>query len=95
LNPVPSGEDLRCRLQDIDALHDNIQQQTRERARQLDEAVSVADSFHATYKDVMRALQDIQDNLASQDSPGIDAATIGEQQKELEVGIIHCSFLPY
>ena len=50
----------------------------------------MADSFHATYKDVMRALQDIQDNLASQDSPGIDAATIGEQQKELEVGIINC-----
>ena len=45
----------------------------------------MADSFHATYKDVMRALQDIQDNLMSQDSPGIDTATIGEQQKELEV----------
>ena len=45
----------------------------------------MADSFHTTYKDVMRALQDIHDNLLSQDSPGIDVATIGEQQKELEV----------
>ena len=52
----------------------------------------MADAFHATYKDVMRALQDIQDNLISQDCPGIDVPTIGEQQKELEV---RASFLQH
>ena len=33
----------------------------------------------------MRSLRDIQDNLVSQDSPGVDPSTIAEQQRELQV----------
>ena len=46
----------------------------------------VAECFSNEYTDVIRALRDIQDNLLSQDSPGVDPSTIEEQQKELQVG---------
>ena len=41
--------------------------------------------FANEYQDVVRSLRDIQDNLVSQDSPGVDPSTIAEQQRELQV----------
>lgn len=76
---------MRSKLQDLDALQENIRQETRGRAAQLQEALGVSEKFGRDYREAIRALSDIQDNLASQDSPGVDPATIKEQNKELEV----------
>ena len=81
-----SDEDLRSKLQDLDALQDGILQGTSERAGELERALGVAEAFTKEYQDTIRALRDIQDNLLSQDSPGVDPATVREQQKELQVG---------
>ena len=82
-----SVEDLRSKLQELDTLQENIKAQSSERSGKLDQALNVAEKFHNDYNDVTRSLRDVQDNLISQDSPGIDAATIIEQQKELAVSI--------
>lgn len=82
---VFSDEDLRSKLQDLDSLHEGIRQGTRKRADELDRTLGVAETFAREYQDIIRMLRDIQDNLLSQDSPGVDPATIKEQQKELQV----------
>ena len=69
----------------MEVLEQSIGKKTEERARKLDKAMLVAEKFHREYHDVIRALKDIQDNLLSQDSPGVDVPTIKEQQKELKV----------
>ncbi len=78
-------EDLRCKLQDLENLQENIRYQTRERSGQLEEALGVAEKFQTDYQEATHGLKDVQDNLASQDHPGIDPATIQEQLKELQV----------
>ena len=78
-------DDLRSKVQDMDSLQSDISKKTEERARKLDKAMLVAEKFHREYHDVIRVLKDIQDNLISQDSPGVDVTTIKEQQKELAV----------
>ena len=78
-------EDLRAKLQELDALQENIRMQTSERGCQLQEALGVADKYSHDQQDAIRALRDIQDNIVSQDSPGVDPATIREQLRELEV----------
>ena len=83
-------EDLRSKLQDMDTLQDSIRQQTKQRAAILDEALVVADKFSGDYQDAIRALRDIQDNILSQDSPGVDPMTVREQERELQV-INNCS----
>ena len=80
-----SGEDLRAKLQDVDALVTRIGDKARHRGDRLARALEVADKFESDYQEAIRALRDIQDNLNSQDSPGVDVATIEEQQRELQV----------
>lgn len=45
----------------------------------------MSDRFSQEYGEVLRSLREIQDNLVSQDSPGVDPATIAEQLRELAV----------
>ena len=85
-----SGEDLRAKLQDVDALVTRIGDKARHRGDRLARALEVADKFESDYQEAIRALRDIQDNLNSQDSPGVDVATIEEQQRELQVRIDLC-----
>ena len=62
-----------------------IGDKARHRGDRLARALEVADKFESDYQEAIRALRDIQDNLNSQDSPGVDVATIEEQQRELQV----------
>lgn len=71
----------------MDSLQENIRQQSRARSGALEEALGVAEKFSHDWQDAVQALRDIQDNLMSQDSPGVDPQTIQEQQRELEVEI--------
>lgn len=64
---------------------ENIKQGTANRTSDLDRALEISDRFAGQYQDVVRGLRDTQDNLLSQDSPGVDPATIAEQQRELKV----------
>ena len=82
-----SGEDLRCKLRDVEALVTSIEQKAQERGASLTHAQQVAARFESDYQEAFRALRDIQDNISSQDSPGVDPATIEEQQKELQVRV--------
>ena len=79
------GEDLRAKLQDLDSLENSTREKTAQRGADLERALGIADKFQSDQQEAVRALRDIQDNLLSQDSPGVDAATIEEQQKELKV----------
>ena len=79
------GEDLRSKLHDVNNLQENVRAETRSRGAHLEEALGVADKFARDFQDAIRALRDAQDNLVSQDSPGVDTATVAEQQRELEV----------
>ena len=78
-------DDLKGKLEELDRLQSNIQKETSDRAHALEEAVQVADRFNHTYSQLMQALRDVNDNLASQDSPGVDTSTIRQQQNELLV----------
>ena len=78
-------EDLRSKLAELDALQENIRQQTTERGGRLQQALGVAERFSSDQQDAVRALRDIQDNIVSQDSPGVDPPTIKEQLRELDV----------
>ncbi|ELT90303.1 hypothetical protein CAPTEDRAFT_205084 [Capitella teleta] len=77
-------EDLRAKIQDLDKMHNEIKDATTQRENSLQGALAVAEKFRRDYQDAMQSLRDIQDNLASQDSPGVDPATVFEQQKELQ-----------
>jgi len=68
----------------LDNLQENIRSQTQERSEKLRRALQVAEDFNRDYLEVIRGLRDIQDNLLSQDSPGVDTSTVAEQQKELQ-----------
>lgn len=71
-------------MQDLDKLTQDLRENTAQRDTQLREALEVADKYHKDYHNALQALRDIQDNLHSQDSPGVDPATVQEQQKELQ-----------
>ena len=69
----------------MDRLHSRICTQLAERSNKLNDALVVAEDFSQSYFDTIKALRDVQDNLMSQDSPGVDPTVIIEQQKELNV----------
>ena len=77
--------DLQHKLSDLDVLKTNLTQQLEERASHLNDAMNLAMVFSKVYSELMKSLRDIQDNLMSQDSPGVDTGTVQEQQKELDV----------
>ena len=70
----------------------SIEQKASGRGESLAHAQEVATRFESDYQEAFRALRDIQDNISSQDSPGVDPATIEEQQKELQVWIVTSQF---
>ncbi len=83
-----ADEELRSKLQELDSLQDNIRHHTSVRSKDLEDTHDIASRFTDEYQHVIRSLRDIQDNLLSQDSPGVDPPTIKEQQKELQVRYI-------
>jgi dystonin len=85
-SPETAGEceDLCTKLQDLDKLHQDIQEATTHREQALNDALNISEKFRRDHQGAMQALRDIQDNLHSQDSPGVDPSTVFEQQKELQ-----------
>ena len=71
------------------------------RGQQLSDAISVAEKFDNDLREVLRILTDAQDNLLSQDTPGIEPATVEEQLRELQVNDhchvfnLNCNFVNY
>ena len=88
------GEDLRTKLQDLEKLQQDIRDSTRDRGTRLQDTLGVAEKFRRDFQDAIQSLRDIQDNLVSQDSPGVDPATVKEQQKELQVWTLSVIALP-
>ncbi|XP_021351800.1 dystonin-like isoform X3 [Mizuhopecten yessoensis] len=78
------GDDLKQKVTEIATLNNQIRDGSLKRDRALMEASQVADRFFDVCADTMSNLRDLKDNLLSQEPPGIDPATVKEQQKELK-----------
>ncbi|CAH1789990.1 unnamed protein product, partial [Owenia fusiformis] len=83
-NEKEDVEDLKVKISELEKLDGTLSKACAERARALGDALKVAERFSDQYQNAISAIKDGQDNLASQDSPGVDAVTVKQQQKELQ-----------
>lgn len=76
---------MESKLSEVRKLCSSIQADGAARDKALNDALIVSDKFYDVMTDVTTALRDLKDNVLSQEPPGVDAPTVREQMKELEV----------
>ena len=76
---------MKQKVTEIATLNNQIREGAFKRDRELMEAQQVSERFFDNCNDTMANLRDLKDNLLSQEPPGVDTATVQEQQKELKV----------
>ncbi|XP_067685972.1 microtubule-actin cross-linking factor 1, isoforms 6/7-like isoform X1 [Haliotis asinina] len=76
-------EDVKAKVAEINNMFVEVGQEAQARDKNLTKALHASEKFHDLCSDVMSGLRDLKDSLYSQEPPGVDAATIKEQQNEL------------
>ncbi|KAL3854342.1 hypothetical protein ACJMK2_013615, partial [Sinanodonta woodiana] len=77
-------DDLKSKISEINGLCNQVQDGALRRDKALNDALQVSEKFFDLCGEVMTNLRDLKDNLISQEPPGVDPATVQEQQKELK-----------
>ncbi|XP_076359130.1 microtubule-actin cross-linking factor 1, isoforms 6/7-like [Tachypleus tridentatus] len=80
----PAVEDIRQKLDRLNDLWEKIQKSTKNRGRNLEDALTIAEKFWNELNAVMKALKELQENLNSQEPPAIEPSAIQEQQDALQ-----------
>ncbi|PVD38689.1 hypothetical protein C0Q70_01309 [Pomacea canaliculata] len=76
-------EDVRSRVAEITQLYGNVGASATQRDKLLRQVLHDATQYFDLTTDVLSSLRDLKDSLLSQQLPGVDTATIREQQSEL------------
>merc|ERR1719412_460958 len=80
----PAIKDIKKKLDKLDGLWNQIQKATKDRSKDLEEALALAEKFWDELQNVMSNLKDIQDNLANQEPPAVEPKAIEAQKAELK-----------
>ncbi|XP_022254698.1 microtubule-actin cross-linking factor 1-like [Limulus polyphemus] len=80
----PAVEDIRQKLDRLTDLWEKIQKSSKNRGRNLEDALTVAEKFWNELNAVMKALKELQENLNAQEPPAIEPSAIQEQQDALQ-----------
>jgi len=80
----PAVKDIKQKLDRLNSLWDQIQNATKNRGKNLDEALALAEKFWAELQAIMEKLDALQDTLKSQEPPAVEPKAIQKQQNELQ-----------
>ena len=75
--------DIRKKLDKLNDLWDEVQKNSKNRGRSLDDALKVAEKFWNELNNVMKAIRDLQDTLNNQEPPAAEPNEIKVQQNQL------------
>ena len=68
----------------LDGLWNQIQKATKDRSKDLEDALALAEKFWDELQNVMSQLKDIQENLSNQEPPAVEPKAIEGQKAELK-----------
>ena len=80
----PAIKEIQKKLDKLNGLWNQIQKATKDRSKDLEEALALAEKFWDELQNVMSNLKDIQDNLANQEPPAVEPKAIEAQKAELK-----------
>ena len=80
----PAVGEIKRKLDRLQKLWQEVHQSTRDRGRNLDDALAVAEKFWSELNGVMATLAELQDALAGQAPPAAQPAAIEQQQVALQ-----------
>jgi chromosome segregation ATPase len=80
----PAIKDIKKKLDKLNGLWGQIQKATGTRSNDLEQALALAEKFWNELQNVMDNLKQIQDNLNSQEPPGVEPKVIEAQKAELK-----------
>merc|ERR1719412_1681433 len=80
----PAIKDIKKKLDKLNGLWNQIQKATKDRSKDLEEALALAEKFWDELQNVMANLKQIQENLLNQDPPGVEPKAIEAQKAELK-----------
>lgn len=83
-----ADDEVQAKLADAEQMQASLRDEVMAKGAQLADAVTVAEKFDNEMRDLVQLLRDAKDNLLSQDTPGIEAATVEEQLRELQVSAL-------
>jgi chromosome segregation ATPase len=80
----PAIKEIKKKLDKLDGLWNQIQKATKDRSKDLEEALALAEKFWDELQNVMSNLKEIQENLANQEPPAVEPKAIEAQKAELK-----------
>lgn len=80
----PAVRDIKQKLDRLNSLWDQIQKATKQRGKNLDEALVLAEKFWEQLQAVMDKLDALQDTLKNQEPPAVEPKAIQKQQDALQ-----------
>ena len=80
----PAIKDIKRKLDKLNDLWKEIETGTKTRAKNLDDALALAEKFWSELQAVMDKLMEIQENINSQEPPGIEPKAIEKQKDDLK-----------
>merc|ERR1719367_1888020 len=80
----PAIKDIKKKLDKLNDLWKEIETGTKNRSKSLEHALALAEKFWDELQNVMDNLKQIQDNLNSQEPPGVEPKVIEAQKAELK-----------
>lgn len=66
----------------------NLESKVEKKKEEVEKILRLVEEFEDVYTGIMSSLQTIQDNLTSQDYPGIETSVVSDQINELTVGVL-------
>jgi dystonin len=80
----PAIKEIKKKLDKLNGLWNQIQKGTKDRSDSLEEALALAEKFWDELQQMMAQLKELQDQLKSQDPPGVEPKVIEAQKAELK-----------
>ncbi|CAK9254223.1 unnamed protein product [Sphagnum jensenii] len=80
----PAIKEIKKKLDKLNDLWDEVQKNSKNRGRSLDDALKVAERFWDQLNGVMKALKELQDSLNAQEPPATEPSAIQQQQETLQ-----------
>merc|ERR1719412_1399667 len=80
----PAIKEIKKKLDKLDGLWNQIQKATKDRSKDLEEALALAEKFWDELQNVMSNLKEIQENLSNQEPPAVEPKAIEAQKAELK-----------
>merc|ERR1719412_1615805 len=80
----PAIKEIQKKLDKLNGLWHQIQKATKDRSKDLEEALALAEKFWDELQNVMSNLKEIQENLSNQEPPAVEPKAIEAQKAELK-----------